>query len=77
MFDTRKELFDKAQINSLIGRDISEVTKILGYWWVLESQSLSHYYFRRIGVGGLSFTHRGNGMITDSTAIIPFEKLGY
>ena len=63
----------------LIGLEISEAAKMLGYWWVLENQNIgssgSQYNFTRAGAGKVTlYTNEKNIVVKTSANNILSEK---
>ena len=67
--------------SQLIGLEISEARKRLGYWWVLTNQHCSstgsHYSFVRAGVGRIMlFTNEKNIVVQTPTSNDRGERKG-
>ena len=74
----RQDLINNSA-SQLIGLDISEARKMLGYWWVLENQHVSsygsQYTFGRAGVGKITlYTNEKNIVVQTPTSSIWSDK---
>lgn len=64
------------KLRDFLGMDISDAKKILGYWWIIDSQNVNS----TTGVGSYVVSCKGQGVIkftTEHNIIVDVEDLRY